>query len=469
MPSSLSALIRPCRPSRAGRSFVAVLAGAVILTVLFSGGLWEVRAQSSIRLSMEQAVDLALKKNLRVEETIHVIAKARAAMREARTGFLPTFSATYSSTHLSETPHSISRSRTIAPGVVIPGGRSDVGTMKIYQLSVSATQPIFAGFKILNTYRVAKLGIDLAKVAREIVRHEVVLAVREAYLDVLAAGQSVNVAQTAVKQLTSHVKRAKNFYAVGMIPKNDLLKSQVELANAIQDLLKAKTAQVVARSALNLLLRRPLSAPLILTDRLRYRPTQYRLNECYSIGLRKRPEIRQLYLQLRTAWRQIHIAIAGYFPTISLTWTYNKYADDPGLASASRFQSADDWNIVLAATWTFWEWGKTTYQVQQARREHDRLKVVQKQTVDNIRLEIKKAYLELKVAEKNIGVARTAVVQARENFRMSVERYRAQVTTSTEVLDAQTLLTKSQVNYFTALTDYNKARARLRKAMGYLR
>ncbi len=467
MPSSPLALTRYVRSPRVGRLSRAAAAGTVMLIVLFGGVV--AAAQTSGRLSMDEAVDLALKKNLKVAETIHVIAKARAAMREARTGFFPKFSATYSGTFLSETPHTTSSPTTIAPGVTIPGGRRNVGTRNIYELSVSVSQPIFTGFKILNTYRIARLGIDLAKVAAQIVRHEVVLATREAYLDVLASEKAVEVAQTAVHQLTSHVKRAKNFYAVGMIPKNDLLKSQAELANSIQDLLKAQTAVQVAKSVLNLLLRRPLGAPLDLTDRLVYRPTQYRLDQCYAIGLRKRPEIRQLALQLRTAQRQIHVAIAGYFPSISLTWTYNKYGDDPTMASASRFQSADDWNIVLAATWTFWEWGKTTYQVDQARQEYRRLGVVQQQTVDNIKLEIKKAFLELKVAEKNISVARTAVLQARENYRMSVERYRAQVTTSTEVLDAQTLLTKSQVNYFTALTDYNKAKARLRKAMGYLR
>ncbi|MBU0516031.1 MAG: TolC family protein, partial [Proteobacteria bacterium] len=427
------------------------------------------QARTSSRFSMDQAVDLALKMNPRVEETIHVIAKARAAMLESRTAFLPKFTATYSWTFLSETPHSISRPRTIAPGITIPGGRTDVGTRNIYTLSVSASQTLFSGFKILNTYRIAKLGIDLAKVAREIVRHEIVLAAREAYLDILAAEKAVLVTLTAVRQLTSHVKRAKNFYAVGMIPKNDLLKSQVELANATQDLLKAKTSLILAKSALNTLLHRPLDAPLILTDRLQYQPTHYRLPECNAVGLKTRPEIKQLGLQLITARRQIHVAVAGYFPTVSLTWTYNKYADDPTMGSASRFQDADEWNVVVAATWTFWEWGKTSYQVRQARREHSRLQAVQKQTVDAIQFEIKKAYLELKVAEQNIFVAKRAVAQAQENYRMSVERYRAQVTTSTEVLDALTLLTKSQVNYFTALTDYNKAQARLRKAMGYLR
>jgi len=457
--------LAPCfrRILGVSRIAVTVLIGLVLL--------WPASGQARTdgRLSMSQAVDLALKMNPRVEETIHVIAKARAAMLESATAFLPKFTASYSGAFLSETPHTISRPRTIAPGITIPGGRTDVGTRNVYTFSVSAYQTLFSGFKILNTFRIAKLGIDLAKVAREIVRHEIVLATREAYLDILAAEKSVLVTLTAVRQLTSHVKRARNFYAVGMIPKNDLLKSQVELANATQDHLKAKTSLILAKSALNTLLHRSLDAPLILTDRLIYRPTTYRLNECTIVGLRTRPEIKQLGLQLETARRSIHVAIAGYFPTISLTWTYNKYADDPTMTGASRFQDADEWNVVVAATWTFWEWGKTTFQVRQARREHSRLQSVQKQTVDSIKLEIKKAYLELKVAEQNIFVAKRAVVQAQENFRMSEERYRAQVTTSTEVLDAQTLLTKSQVNYFTALTDYNKAQARLRKAMGYLR
>jgi len=87
---------------------------------------------------------------------------------------------------------------------------------------------------------------------------------------------------------------------------------------------------------------------------------------------------------------------------------------------------------------------------------------------DNIRLEVKDAYLLLREAEKNIQVTRTAIAQAEENFRINEERYKQQVATSTDVLDAQTLLTRARSNYFNALSDYNISWAKLERAMGIM-
>ena len=86
--------------------------------------------------------------------------------------------------------------------------------------------------------------------------------------------------------------------------------------------------------------------------------------------------------------------------------------------------------------------------------------------VDSIGLEIKKAILELEEADKNIPTTKKAVEQAEENLRVSQERYKAQVTTSTEVLDAQTLLTEARRNYYGALYGHNLAKARLLRAIG---
>ena len=85
---------------------------------------------------------------------------------------------------------------------------------------------------------------------------------------------------------------------------------------------------------------------------------------------------------------------------------------------------------------------------------------------DGIRLELKNAILNLEQAEKNIPTAKKAVEQAEENLRVSQERYKAQVTTSTEVLDAQTLLSQARTNYYSALYDHNLAKAALLRAVG---
>ncbi|MFB0521067.1 MAG: TolC family protein, partial [Desulfatiglandales bacterium] len=126
----------------------------------------------------------------------------------------------------------------------------------------------------------------------------------------------------------------------------------------------------------------------------------------------------------------------------------------------------DNWTITLTAEWMFWEWGKTKHDVASASANLAKTKYLLQDIKDNIQLEVKDAYLNLREAEKNIHVAKTAVVQAEENFRMNEERYKQQVATSTDVLDAQTLLTQSRTNYFNALSEHNIAWARLERAMG---
>ena len=117
-------------------------------------------------------------------------------------------------------------------------------------------------------------------------------------------------------------------------------------------------------------------------------------------------------------------------------------------------------------SWTFWEWGKSHYSKRAKESLRKELIETKLALEDNISLEVKTALLDLETAEKNIPTTRKAVEQGEENLRVSEERYKAQVTTITEVLDAQTRLTQARVNYFRALYDYHLAKARLFKAMG---
>ena len=117
-------------------------------------------------------------------------------------------------------------------------------------------------------------------------------------------------------------------------------------------------------------------------------------------------------------------------------------------------------------SWTFWEWGKTLNSVKEKESLKRQLEQTKHALIDNISLEIKKAVLDIDEADKNIPTTSKAVEQAEENLRVSEERYKAQVTTMTEVLDAQTLLTQARVNYYRALYGHNLAKARLQRAIG---
>jgi len=95
---------------------------------------------------------------------------------------------------------------------------------------------------------------------------------------------------------------------------------------------------------------------------------------------------------------------------------------------------------MASLTWIFWDWGKVKNSVNEVESLKKQLIKSRKILEDNIGLDLKAAILNLEATEKNIPTTKKAIEQAMENLRVSRERYKAQMTTSTEVLDAQTLL-----------------------------
>jgi outer membrane protein TolC len=144
---------------------------------------------------------------------------------------------------------------------------------------------------------------------------------------------------------------------------------------------------------------------------------------------------------------------------------YAKYGDTPGVAG-SPFKDQESWFFMAVANWNFWEWGKTKNRVEFGQSRENQAMDFLANVRDQITLDVKNAFLLLHEAEKQILVAAKAIEQAEENFRINTERYQEQVGTSTEVIDAQTLLTKARSDRHNALGDFNISRARLERAIG---
>jgi outer membrane protein TolC len=240
----------------------------------------------------------------------------------------------------------------------------------------------------------------------------------------------------------------------------------VELANANQDLVVAQNGVQLAKSRFNTLLRRPVDAPLTVEDVLGYQPFSRAYEDCVETALKQRPEMRIADLEVETAQREVKLTKTGYYPSVDLQANYYKRGDDPSLDGGEGIFFKEEWDAMAIASWTFWEWGKTRFGVNEKKSRLSQAKLNRIELEDNIRQGVKEAYLIVTAAEKNIPTAQKAVEQAQENFRMNQERYKEQVATSTEVLDAQTLLTKTQTNYFNALSVFNISEAGLERAMG---
>ncbi len=415
------------------------------------------KAMENTVFTLERSIEFALEKNWELRSKEEKVNQALEVKKQARSEFLPKLSMSYGYTRLSEVPSF----RASVPF----SQRIRVGTVNNFQWRGTITQPLFTGFSIISNYELSKLGIDQAKLEVDIGRLDLALRVKEAYFGILEAQKGVEVAQKAVESLRSHVNVAKHFFDVGIIPVNDLLKAEVELANAEHNLIKAKNALKLAKSAFNVILARPIDAPVAVKDILVYKPEKGSLDKYLGIAIAKRPEIKLLDTHIKQTDAQIDLARSRNYPEVVFTYDYIKEGDNPDV-SGSQFHDAGRWQAVAALSWTFWEWGKTHHTIKEKRLLRKELLEMKNAVIDRVKLEVKEAVLNLEAAAANIPTTKKAVEQAEENLRVNKERYKVQVGTTTDVLDAQTLLTQARTNYYRALYDHNLAKARLLRALG---
>jgi outer membrane protein TolC len=425
--------------------------GFMVLMITLQGSAWAQEQKEP--LTLEESIKIVLDRSLIIHSAVEGVAGSEFRRKAALTDFFPKWDGSYS----------YSRVSPAAKLTGTAGGIVSISAKDNYNFNTVVSQPLFHGGSILANYRLEKMGVDLSKMDLETVKRDIVLQVREEYYNILRAEKFLDVAKQAVKNFEAQLEVAKAFFDVGLIPKNDLLQSEVRLANARQSLVRAESDLALAKSSFNILLRRDVNTPFQIVDILEFKPSPYFFEESLSEALRQRPEIKAANIQVNQAKETVKIARAGFFPTIDFAASYNRLSDEydlsGGLASERRAATG-------LATMTFWEWGKTAYRVGESKVRVNQAEDAKDQLIEVIILEVKQNYLNVLQSEKNVGVAEKSIEQAEENLRLNEERYKYQVATATDVLDAVTLLAQARVNYYGALSEFNIAKARLERSMG---
>jgi outer membrane protein len=411
-------------------------------------------------LSLNDSIEMALERSVIIHSAQEGVRAAEAEKKGSRTSFLPQLSTSYTYTRLNESPEVPIFDITTMSSTMVEAGKEDN-----YNWDLGLTQPIFTGGAILNSYEISKINLEVSHLFEASATQDIVLEVKKAYYNILKSERILELANQSVQQLQAHRDTAQSFYDVGLIPKNDLLYAEVELANGFQDLVRAENALNLAKARFNTVIRRDIHLPIEIEDILSYTPFEKDFDECLDIGLRNRPEIRAHELEYEKAGRAVNLAKSGFFPTLNLVGNYSRYGEEPDVRG-TKYQDSEAWYVAAVTQWNFWEWGKTKFNVDASRSREKQAMDMLVNIKDGISLQIKNSYLLLREAEKHIFVAEKAIEQAEENFRINSERYKEQVATSTDVIDAQTLLTKTKSDYYNALSDYNIALGTLERAMG---
>lgn len=325
---------------------------------------------------------------------------------------------------------------------------------------ISASIPIYTGKKnelnIDNSEaNLLKSQLDLER-TKETVRYDTI----KAYYDILEAQQNVNINQESVNNYQSHLTDVQNLYSGGAVPRSDLLRSEVALSNAQQSLILAQNTYDINVSTFRNIIKLDRAESVTLTDGFSYTPVKMSLNECLDYALSSRRDAMSSKLDLDIAKNNIDIAKAGYLPTVNFSLSTNW--DKQPLPSSNDY----DYRATVSANWNLFDSNITRANIEAAQAEYDRAGYTLSETLDNIDLEVRQAYLNMREAEKRFNSTGLAVKQAEEDYFIATEKYRVGEGIILDVIDAELALSQARLNYSSAQYDYARYKASLEYAIG---
>ncbi len=328
--------------------------------------------------------------------------------------------------------------------------------------SITASLPIFTGGELQGQIGQAKANYRSMLSAEEQAYNEMKETATTGYFNMLNATNMKALRQESVDRLQAHLDNVIAQYNVGIVARADVLRSEVELANAQQNYITASNEYDVAEATLNNIIGTPLGTTLLLKDRLQYEPYENDMAYCLAYSEQHRPELKQAEYAIDSAEAALVVARSGHMPKVyanaSNNWGGNG-SDWPG-------DDDENWSVGVTASMNVFDSGVTWSKIHAAQENLAKAKESQRQIKDNVELEVRTDYLNLREAEKRITTTQVAVASAEEDYHIAVVRYQAGVGTNIDVMDAQEALTQAKTNYYQALYNYNTSKAVLNTSMG---
>ena len=328
--------------------------------------------------------------------------------------------------------------------------------------SITASLPIFTGGELQGQIGQAKANYRSMLSAEEQAYNEMKETATTGYFNMLNATNMKALRQESVDRLQAHLDNVIAQYNVGIVARADVLRSEVELANAQQNYITASNQYDVAEATLNNIIGTPLGTTLLLKDRLQYEPYENDMAYCLAYSEQHRPELKQAEYAIDSAEAALVVARSGHMPKVyanaSNNWGGNG-SDWPG-------DDDENWSVGVTASMNVFDSGVTWSKIHAAQENLAKAKESQRQIKDNVELEVRTDYLNLREAEKRITTTQVAVASAEEDYHIAVVRYQAGVGTNIDVMDAQESLTQAKTNYYQALYNYNTSKAALNTSMG---
>jgi len=439
---------------------MSILLGLILLLSWHFCWPGPARAQEAdARLTMQEAVSLALKQNPTIKESKERVASAKDQIGVTRAGLLPQASFAgnyYYGTAFGRTPGFLSATTPSGISGFPSSFNSQASNYYIYRFTLN--QLIYDFGKTTGQVAGSKASCQQAGEDLSNTRQQVALDTRTAYYGYLSALKAQKVAEENVRQNQELVRQAQGFYREGIRAKIDVAKAEANLFDAQAALIRAQNQVQVSRVGLMTVLGLKAWPYGTVEDILEAEVTPQALEDLKSQALNQRPELLRNKYQQKGNQAAIRVARAGYFPALNSTASYGW--------EGAAYPLPDSWWLGVTLNVPLFQGLGTTYSLRQAKANLRAAKANAEVLSLDITREVDQRYLDVNAAKEMIRATKKAREAAAENLRLAMGRYKSGVGNIIEVTDAQVQFAQADLNYVRALYDCKVSEARLDKAVG---
>ncbi|OGC04601.1 hypothetical protein A3H38_02925 [candidate division WOR-1 bacterium RIFCSPLOWO2_02_FULL_46_20] len=415
-------------------------------------------------LTLEQNVNVALQKNPSVLASQKRVNAANARLGQALGAFLPNIqlSGNYGQSYAQPSTVQFTTQTTLgAVTQTLTFGTDATQTTKGWQASLN--QPLFVA-ALFPGYKIAINSLNLAKEDLRKTQLETAFNTTQAYFQVLAAEHLVALAKESKQMAESHLAQVRTMYAAGAAAQTDLLRSDVQVANAEVTLTRATNQLGLVRDSFNNVLGRDLEEEVNLTEEGFGKTIDdipgYK--QLLQLAEANRPDWRQFILTKEISEENLRVAQAARLPTLMLSGkSGNQIVEYPSYSS-----DVNSWSVTGAASWTLFDGLGIQNRIREAAANLEEQRASEAEVKNGIALEVRNACLNLQSLTEALGSTKKAVEASQENYAVATRRYNSGVGTNSEVLDAQVTLTQARINDLQARFDLEIARAKINKVVG---
>jgi OMF family outer membrane factor len=433
----------------------------------------EVRLRGLQPITLRQAIELAERNNQNLQVQLQTLNRTRATVEEAKAANYPTVGfqsnltngiSAQAALNAAQQQRAAAEAAQQQPPQLLPSppdpraSSSLSGNLSInYDLFTSGARPARIQAAI------QQLRSDQLQV--EITREQLRLDVANDYYNLQQADETVRINLAAVRNNEISLRDAQALEQAGLGTRFDVLRSEVQLANSRQDLTNAIAQQEIQRRQLAQRLNLPQTISVAAADPVGVAGQwQLSLEDSILLAYKNRAELEQLLAQRDLSEQQRKAALAAYGPTVTLNASY-QFITSFNNGGGTR----DGYSIGAGVNWNFFDGGAA---LARSRQQSANIQISETRFSDarnQIRFQVEQAYANLVSNLESIDTTTRALAQATEALRLARLRFQAGVGTQTDVINAETDLTRAEGNRVNAILGYNRALATLVRAISNFR